>query len=39
VPPGVLGTGVAATVVIGAVAGLYPAVRAGRTPPTVALNG
>jgi putative ABC transport system permease protein len=39
VPPGVLGTGVAATVVIGAVAGLYPAVRAGRTAPTVALNG
>jgi putative ABC transport system permease protein len=28
---------VAATLVIGAVAGLYPAVRAARTPPTAAL--
>ena len=30
--------GVAATLVIGAIAGLYPAVRAARTPPTAALN-
>ncbi|MEW2811048.1 ABC transporter permease [Streptomyces massasporeus] len=30
--------GLAATVVIGAVAGLYPAFRAARTPPTVALS-
>ncbi|WP_432043542.1 ABC transporter permease [Streptomyces cadmiisoli] len=30
--------GVAATVVIGALAGLYPALRAARTPPTVALS-
>lgn len=30
--------GVAATLVIGAVAGLYPAVRAASTPPTAALN-
>ncbi|WP_222195087.1 ABC transporter permease [Modestobacter italicus] len=37
VPPGVLVVGVAATLVIGGVAGLYPAVRAARTPPTVAL--
>ncbi|WP_405139488.1 ABC transporter permease [Sphaerisporangium sp. NBC_01403] len=29
--------GIAATVVIGALAGLYPALRAARTPPTVAL--
>jgi len=29
--------GIAATLVIGAVAGLYPAVRAGNLPPTVAL--
>ena len=30
--------GLAVTVVIGAVAGLYPAIRASRTPPTAALN-
>ncbi|MFF6983494.1 hypothetical protein ACFZAV_38775 [Streptomyces sp. NPDC008343] len=30
--------GLAATVVIGAVAGLYPAFRAARTPPAVALS-
>ncbi|MFC8096770.1 ABC transporter permease [Streptomyces sp. NPDC057301] len=30
--------GVAATVVIGALAGIYPALRAARTPPTVALS-
>ena len=28
----------AQAVLIGAVAGLYPAIRASRTPPTVALN-
>ena len=30
--------GLAVTIVIGAVAGLYPAIRASRTPPTAALN-
>lgn len=30
--------GLTVTVVIGAIAGLYPAVRASRTPPTAALN-
>ena len=30
--------GLSVTVGIGAVAGLYPAVRASRTPPTAALN-
>ena len=30
--------GLGVTVIIGAVAGLYPAVRAARTPPTAALN-
>ena len=30
--------GLAVTVVIGAIAGLYPAIRAARTPPTAALN-
>lgn len=30
--------GVGATLVIGAIAGLYPAIRAARTPPTAALN-
>ncbi|MGY2130404.1 ABC transporter permease [Blastococcus sp. SYSU DS0617] len=38
VPPGVPVVGVAATLGIGAVAGLYPALRAARTPPTVALS-
>ena len=37
VPLWVLGGGVAATVVIGAVAGLYPAIRAARLAPTEAL--
>jgi len=37
VPPWVLLGGVAATVVIGAVAGLYPAIRAARLAPTEAL--
>ena len=38
VAPGVVGVGVAATLIIGAIAGLYPAIRAARTPPTAALN-
>ncbi|MBF4570069.1 ABC transporter permease [Plantibacter sp. VKM Ac-2880] len=37
-PPLVLVGGVGATLVIGAVAGLYPAIRASRTPPTEALS-
>lgn len=37
-PPLVLVAAVAATVLIGAVAGLYPSIRAARTPPTAALN-
>jgi putative ABC transport system permease protein len=37
VPPWVLAGGVAATVVIGAIAGLYPAIRAARLAPTEAL--
>ncbi|WP_406402444.1 ABC transporter permease [Streptomyces uncialis] len=38
VPPWSLACGLAATLVIGVVAGLYPAIRASRTHPTVALN-
>ncbi|MGY1838181.1 MULTISPECIES: ABC transporter permease [unclassified Modestobacter] len=38
VPPGVPLVGVAVTLGIGAVAGLYPALRAARTPPTMALS-
>ncbi|MEV6125094.1 ABC transporter permease [Streptomyces sp. NPDC052077] len=38
VPPESLAGGVAATLVIGVIAGLYPAVRASRLHPTVALN-
>lgn len=38
-PPQTVAIAVAATFVIGAVAGLYPAIRAARTPPTAALNG
>lgn len=37
-PPETLGIAVVATLLIGAVAGLYPALRAARTPPTAALN-
>ncbi|MEO7015317.1 MAG: ABC transporter permease [Leifsonia sp.] len=37
-PPETVVLGIAATLVIGAVAGLYPAIRAARTPPTAALN-
>ncbi|WP_033341606.1 ABC transporter permease [Catenuloplanes japonicus] len=38
-PPVTPGIAVVATLAIGAVAGFYPAVRAARTPPTVALSG
>jgi putative ABC transport system permease protein len=38
VPPGILGAAFGATIVIGAVAGLYPAMRAARIPPTEALR-
>ncbi|MFF3392685.1 ABC transporter permease [Streptomyces sp. NPDC002669] len=39
VPPQSLAGGLAATLLIGVVAGLYPAIRASRLHPTVALNG
>jgi putative ABC transport system permease protein len=39
VPAGILAAGVAATTPLGGIAGLYPAVRASRIPPTVALAG
>jgi len=38
IPVWILAGGVLATIAIGAVAGLYPAVRAARTPPSVALS-
>jgi putative ABC transport system permease protein len=38
IPVWVLAGGVLATIAIGAIAGLYPAVRAARTPPSVALS-
>ncbi|MEU4275756.1 ABC transporter permease [Streptomyces tanashiensis] len=38
VPPWSLGGGLAATLAIGALAGLYPAVRASRLDPTTAIN-
>jgi putative ABC transport system permease protein len=38
VPPWALGGGVAATLVIGCIAGIYPAMRAARLSPTVALS-
>jgi putative ABC transport system permease protein len=38
-PPSTLGVALVATLTIGAAAGLYPAVRAARTPPTSALSG
>jgi putative ABC transport system permease protein len=37
IPVPVLGGGITATAAIGAIAGLYPAIRAARTPPAVAL--
>lgn len=39
VPPVLIAIAVGSTLVIGAVAGLYPAVRAARIPPTAALSG
>jgi putative ABC transport system permease protein len=39
VPTWALGGGLGTTVLIGALAGLYPALRAARVPPTVALSG
>jgi putative ABC transport system permease protein len=39
VPPVVFAAGIGATILIGAVAGLYPAIRASKTPPTASLNG
>jgi putative ABC transport system permease protein len=38
VPLLVLAAGVVSTLAVGAIAGLYPAIRAARTPPTAALN-
>ncbi|MFC4586541.1 ABC transporter permease [Sphaerisporangium corydalis] len=39
VPPVVFAGGIGVTVLIGAVAGLYPAIRASRTSPVAALDG
>jgi putative ABC transport system permease protein len=39
IPPETLAIAIGATLAIGAAAGLYPAIRAARTPPTAALNG
>jgi putative ABC transport system permease protein len=39
VPAEAITIGIAATLLIGAAAGLYPAIRASRTPPTAALSG
>jgi putative ABC transport system permease protein len=39
IPPLAVGAGLATTLLIGAVAGLWPAARAARIPPTAALNG
>lgn len=38
VPPWALAGGLAATLLIGVLAGLYPAIRASRLHPTVALH-
>jgi putative ABC transport system permease protein len=37
-PPAAIVIAVTATLAIGAVAGLYPAIRAARTPPTAGLS-
>ncbi len=37
-PPLMVALGLGVTIAIGALAGLYPAIRAARTPPTAALN-
>ncbi|MHC5797108.1 ABC transporter permease [Lacisediminihabitans sp. FW035] len=37
-PPVTVAVAVGATLIIGAIAGFYPAIRAARTPPTAALN-
>jgi ABC-type antimicrobial peptide transport system permease subunit len=37
-PPAVIGIAVGVTLIIGAIAGLHPAIRAARTPPTAALS-
>jgi putative ABC transport system permease protein len=39
IPPTVIALGAGATIVVGGLAGLWPAVRAARTPPNTALNG
>ncbi|MBP2376877.1 ABC-type antimicrobial peptide transport system permease subunit [Microbacterium phyllosphaerae] len=38
IPPGLFGAAVGSTIAIGAIAGLYPAARAARTPPMAALS-
>lgn len=38
VPPELFGVALGSTLLIGAIAGLYPAIRAARTPPTAALS-
>jgi len=38
IPPGILAGALIATIIIGAIAGIYPAIRAARIPPALALN-
>lgn len=38
ISPLIIAVGIGSTLVIGAIAGLYPAIRAARTPPTAALS-